>query len=136
MRERNRILLCESAHELEPLLAAELENRGYRLLVTANPRAVVLLAREHSPVLIIIGHENPLPVCHEIKMNPALYEIPVFVVGHEANRDEELRFLANEFFTAPLNPRLLLDTLARYRERSSRNCAQIRAPLSCGTTPA
>ena len=124
MRERNRILLCESARELEPLLAAELEERGYSLIVTSNPRAVVLLAREHAPVLIIINHAAPLAVCHEIKMNPALYEIPVFVVGGDDPKSEELRFLANEFFDSPPNKRLLLDTLARYRERSEKTKPQ------------
>jgi len=114
LRELTRILICDSDHASGSALSLELETHGYRPIVTSNPKAVPVLAREHQPRVIIMAVEDPVPLCHELKMNPLLYAIPLFVMVPRGNAGEELGFLANEVLPSPPDSRLLLAALERY----------------------
>ncbi len=117
MRGQTRILICDSDHVSGSALSQELESHGYRTLVTSNPRAVPVLAREHMPSAIILVLPEPVPLSHEIKMSPQLYAIPLLVIAKENSVTEELSFLANEVLPATPETRLVVEALERYLAR-------------------
>lgn len=117
MHEPARILICQAISPSGSTLSGELETHGYRPIITTNPKAVPVLAREHQPRAIIIEMADPVPLCHELKMNPQLYAIPLFVLIAEGSAGEDLGFLANEILPSPVIPRLLLEALERYLKR-------------------
>lgn len=109
------ILLVDDSPFFLNLCSRFLKNTPATLIVAENAAKAVALAREHHPNLIYLDLDMPdtngAECCRTLKANPELADIPVIIMGDQANLEgRELAMAAgcDDYLAKPLDRREFL----------------------------
>jgi len=112
------ILIAEDSATQAEKLRHILEGQNYQVLAAVNGRLALELARREHPTLIISDVVMPemdgYQLCHEIKSDPALSDIPVILVTTLSDPQDVIRGLecrADNFIIKPYDERHLLSRI-------------------------
>jgi len=114
------ILLVEDDDGLGAILAAVLQDQGYRVALAANGReALDYLSIERPPNLILLNLVMPVmngwKLREQLKKDPQLAAIPVIALSGVRNLAKQAASLeASDSFTKPYNIKALVDTVQQY----------------------
>src|SRR5436189_3094229 len=110
-----RILIIEDEQDVIDLLTLNLRKAGFALSTANDGAAGLRMAREESPVLIILDLMLPrmpgLEVCKVLKTDSATRAIPIIMLtakAEEIDRIVGLEFGADDYVTKPFSPRELV----------------------------
>jgi CheY-like chemotaxis protein len=123
-RPAGDILLVEDDDGLGSILAAVLQDQGYRVVLASNGReALDYLFTERPPDLILLNLVMPAmngwKLREQLQKIPELAEIPVIVLSGVHNLEKQAASLgASGSFTKPYNLKALVDTVRRYCQPS------------------
>jgi diguanylate cyclase (GGDEF)-like protein/PAS domain S-box-containing protein len=109
------ILVVEDSATQAQYLAQLLEAGGYRVRIAANGRAGLAAARAATPTLIVSDIAMPemdgFEMCHAIKQDPLLRDIPVILLTALSSLHDVIKGLdcgADNFVRKPFDERYLL----------------------------
>jgi DNA-binding response OmpR family regulator/two-component sensor histidine kinase len=112
------ILLIEDDPSAARLLRTYLESAGHRVRVAGTGEAGLLEARRERPEAVILDVLLPgidgWGVLRELKQDPRLQGVPVFVASVVDERDVGLSLGATDFFVKPIDRRQLLARVAEF----------------------
>ena len=117
-----RILVVDDEPAVTDLLAYNLQKAGYEILLAADGREALRLARQSSPDLILLDLMLPevdgLDVCRELRRTS---EVPVIMLtarGEEIDRVVGLELGADDYVSKPFSMRELLARIKAVLRRS------------------
>jgi CheY-like chemotaxis protein len=119
-RPAGDILLVEDDDGLGAILAAVLQDQGYRVALAANGReAMDYLSTERLPDLILLNLVMPVmngwKLREQLRKDPELAAIPVIALSGVRNLAKQAASLgATDSFTKPYNIKALVDTVRQY----------------------
>jgi two-component system, sensor histidine kinase and response regulator len=112
------ILIAEDSPTQAEKLKHILESQSYHVMAAVNGRQALEMARAETPTLIISDVMMPemdgYQLCHEIKSDPALSNIPVILVTTLSDPQDVIRGLecrADNFIIKPYDERHLLSRI-------------------------
>ena len=115
------ILVVEDSNENAQLIITAMESRGYEVVWVKDGNAVIDVALEVHPALILMDLRLPgkdgWQATHEIRNNPQLSQIPIIAVSVEAKSDDRARAFdagCNEYFSKPFSVMELREVVAQY----------------------
>jgi signal transduction histidine kinase/DNA-binding response OmpR family regulator len=112
------VLLIEDDPSAARLLRTYLESAGYRVRVAGTGEAGLLEAQRERPDAVILDVLLPgidgWGVLRELKQDPALQGVPVFIASVVDERDVGLSLGATDFFVKPIDRRRLLARVAEF----------------------
>jgi two-component system alkaline phosphatase synthesis response regulator PhoP len=113
-----KLLIADDDPVMVKLLEFNLRRGGFTLVQCREGLSVVTQAREHKPSLAIFDYMLPgrsgLELIQDFRSDPELEHTPIIVVtgqGKGSTKDELLAAGANEVFTKPFSPTLLLNRI-------------------------
>lgn len=118
------VLIVDDEPHIRSLLVQELEAEGYRVLVAANGKEALALARHHTPAPDLIVLDIMLPdisgfdVTRILKVDPATAEIPILILSIVEDRERGLALGAEEYLTKPVETSTLLAAVRSLLQRS------------------
>ncbi|MFP4395845.1 MAG: GAF domain-containing protein [Anaerolineales bacterium] len=118
------VLIVDDEPHIRSLLVQELEAEGYRVLVAANGKEALALARHHKPGPDIIILDIMLPdisgfdVTRILKVDPVTADIPILILSIIEDRERGLALGAEEYLTKPVETSTLLSTVGALLQRS------------------
>ncbi|MGL4927794.1 MAG: diguanylate cyclase domain-containing protein [Plesiomonas shigelloides] len=111
--QKSRLLLVDDSHSCRLLLSSIVKDLGEVLLASDGEQAL-LLAREHSPDLILLDIELPqqsgMDVCRELQSDALTQDIPIiFITGiHDPQKEVEgLAMGAVDFIYKPYHAAII-----------------------------
>ena len=108
----HRILVVDDEPSVTDLLAYNLRKAGYEILLAADGREALRLARQSSPNLILLDLMIPevdgLDVCRELRKTSAVPIIMLTARGEEIDRVVGLELGADDYVSKPFSVRELL----------------------------
>ena len=108
----HRILIVDDEPAVTDLLAYNLRKAHYEVLVAADGRDALQLAREASPNLILLDLMLPevdgLDVCRELRKTSSVPIIMITALGEETDRVVGLELGADDYVTKPFSVRELM----------------------------
>jgi two-component system, cell cycle response regulator DivK len=120
---RGIILIVEDNELNLKLLKDVLDFHGYITVATDLGAAVVDLAQQHHPALILLDIQLPdisgTDVAHRLKADPQTRAIPIIAVtafAMSGDREKILDSGCDDYVTKPFNIRALLTLIERYTE--------------------
>lgn len=115
------ILVVDDEPAICANLQALLETRGHRVIVAAQGREAVELARAQRPNLVLLDVKLPvldgLEVCRLLKEERSTRGIPIVMLTAMdtlADVEKAVACGADDYLTKPLDTERLLDKLKRY----------------------
>lgn len=120
------ILVVDDEKDIVSALEIYLKAEGYRVLAAYNGKEALSVAAREDVHLILMDIMMPvmdgLEASRQIRALPRPDVANVPIIAMTANAFEEDRKRSaeagmNDHLTKPLQPRLLMDTLAKYRKR-------------------
>ncbi len=109
------ILIVEDSHTQAELLRNVLADKGYLVTVAKDGKQALSMVRQRPPILVISDIEMPFmdgyELCHAIKLDPQLQDIPVILLTSLVDPGDVLRGLearADYYITKPFDKDLLL----------------------------
>lgn len=125
--DRQRVLIIEDNPANMELATDLLEMAGYQVLSADNAEDGISLAREQSPVLIVMDVGLPdmdgLTATRMLKEDPRTRDIPVLAATSHAMKGDEENILAagcDAYVAKPMDTREFPKTVARLIEESGR----------------
>jgi len=107
-----RILVVDDEPSVTDLLAYNLRKAHYDVLLAADGRQALQLARQANPDLILLDLMLPeidgLDVCRELRKSTAVPIIMITALGEETDRVIGLELGADDYVTKPFSMRELL----------------------------
>ncbi len=107
-----RILVVDDEPSVTDLLAYNLRKAHYDVVIAADGRQALKLAREANPDLILLDLMLPevdgLDVCRELRKSTAVPIIMITALGEETDRVVGLEVGADDYVTKPFSVRELL----------------------------
>lgn len=110
-----RVLVIDDEPDLLELIEVNLKGAGYDVLVAANGRDGLELARQAVPELIVLDvmlpELNGLEVCKSLRRDPATSAIPILMLtarATEIDRVLGLELGADDYVTKPFSTRELV----------------------------
>jgi two-component system cell cycle response regulator DivK len=120
------IMVVEDNDASRDALARRLERRGYRLLLAADGRKAVEVARQDQPDLILMDLGLPgidgWEATRQLKSDPSTKQIPIVVLSaHAMTGDREMALAAgaDDFDTKPIRFEPLLEKIESILSRSA-----------------
>jgi len=118
------ILIADDLPDHLDLLEVVLQRSDFRLVRAENGAAALRLARRDSPDLVFLDVEMPglngAEVCRMLKAERATSNRPVVLVSVRDHSELSQRCGADLFLRKPVDEPMLLSTLARFLDVSSR----------------
>jgi CheY-like chemotaxis protein len=118
------ILIADDLPDHLDLLEVVLQRSDCRLLRADNGAAALRLARSHAPDIVFLDIEMPglngAEVCRLLKAEPSTASRPVVLVSVRDHIELSQRCGADLFLRKPVDEPVLLSTLARFLDVSSR----------------
>ncbi len=112
------ILIAEDSATQAEKLKYILESQSYRVMAAVNGREALEMARQEKPTLVISDVVMPemdgYQLCHEIKSDPGLSNVPVILVTTLSDPQDVIRGLecrADNFLIKPYEERHLLSRI-------------------------
>ncbi|CAM3051008.1 Phosphate regulon transcriptional regulatory protein PhoB [Sphingomonas antarctica] len=109
------VLLVEDDASLAELLVYHLERAGHKVTHTADGEEALLLAREHTPDLVLLDWMIPnlsgIEVCRQLRRNQTTANVPIIMLTARGEEDDRVRGLetgADDYITKPFSPRELV----------------------------
>ena len=118
------VLIVDDEPHIRSLLVQELDAEGYRVLVAANGKEALALARHHKPSPDLIVLDIMLPdisgfdVTRILKVDPATDKIPILILSIVEDRERGLALGAEEYLTKPVETSTLLSAVRSLLQRS------------------
>jgi two-component system, cell cycle response regulator DivK len=121
-----KVLIVEDDPASLKLMRSVMEFAGYEVIQTSSAEGGVRLAEMHKPVAVLMDISLPgmsgLAAVRMLKQNPQTQGIPVIAVtAHAMTKDKEAALAAgcDDYLSKPMSSRLLIETVARSRLKSS-----------------
>lgn len=118
--ENYEILIVEDSPTQAERLRRLIQSMGYRVRVASNGQRALNLIRERKPQLIvsdiIMPEMNGYELCHALKADPALREIPVILVTALNDPKDIIRGIecgADNFIRKPYSEEYLLNRISK-----------------------
>ncbi|HTI30750.1 MAG TPA: phosphate regulon transcriptional regulator PhoB [Sphingomonas sp.] len=109
------VLLVEDDASLAELLVYHLERAGYAVTHTIDGEEALLLAREHTPDLVLLDWMIPnlsgIEVCRQLRRSQTTANVPIIMLTARGEEDDRVRGLetgADDYITKPFSPRELV----------------------------
>ncbi len=109
------VLLVEDDASLAELLVYHLQRAGYGVTHTTDGEEALLLAREHTPDLVLLDWMIPnlsgIEVCRQLRRTQATANVPIIMLTARGEEDDRVRGLetgADDYITKPFSPRELV----------------------------
>lgn len=125
MSEKAKILVVEDEPDIREILRFNLENEGYKVLVSDSGEKGLRIAEEEKPDLLLLDLMLPgmdgLDVCRKVRTNNELAHCSVIIItakGEEIDVVTGLELGADDYITKPFSQRVLI---ARIRSVLRRN---------------
>ncbi|MFN7134304.1 MAG: PleD family two-component system response regulator, partial [Myxococcales bacterium] len=114
-----KIFLIESDTAFSKKLRAEFEGKGFTVADTGDGKTAVEAARREKPDLVVLSVElaagqSGYIVCGKLKKDDELKQIPVIIVGKDAEGFEShkrLKTRAEEYLKKPFEPSAILEKI-------------------------
>ncbi|WP_051275988.1 diguanylate cyclase [Desulfovirgula thermocuniculi] len=110
-----QVLLVEDSSLQQKIISRYLAEQGIETRVASTGREALEAARSHQPDLILLDIVLPdidgIALCHELKKDPQVANVPVIFVTSKSGRENRLRGLecgADDFLTKPVDKRELV----------------------------
>ena len=110
-----KILVVDDEPNIVRSLTYILMKEGYDVSTAEDGEQAMNMVRESKPHLMILDvmmpNKSGYDVCHEVKSDPELRDIQVVMLtamGQEGDREIGLSQGADEYFTKPFSPRVIL----------------------------
>ncbi len=117
----NPILVLDDDPTFGRLVQTVCRLEGYQAEVVTDPEALLALARQHRPALILMDvhfqRRDMLDLLRELRQEEALRDLPVVMTSGMDRRRECLEAGADAFLMKPFNPTDLLSLIARITRR-------------------
>jgi phosphoribosyl 1,2-cyclic phosphodiesterase/CheY-like chemotaxis protein len=114
------VLLIEDDNALRPMIAALLEQNGWKVVEAQDGEAGINLARLHRPQVVVcdllMPRCNGYQVCRTIRATPELHGTKIVMIsgrGYSTDKLNALEAGADEYLVKPIQPQDLRDTLRR-----------------------
>ena len=111
-----KILVVDDEPNIVRSLAYILKKEGYDVSTAGDGEQAMDMVRNSKPHLMILDvmmpRKNGYDVCDEVKSDPDLQDIQVMMLtanGLEGDREIGLSKGADEYFTKPFSPKLVLN---------------------------
>jgi two-component system, OmpR family, response regulator len=120
------VLICDEEREFRSVLAAHLEDHGYRVSVTAGNALTRALERARIDLVILgvqLGDDDGLSTFRGLR---AASDVPLMILarrGDEVDRIVGLEMGADDYLVKPVNPRELLARLRNILRRAGTGAA-------------
>ncbi|MBV4418709.1 response regulator transcription factor [Clostridium tyrobutyricum] len=112
---QDKILIVDDEEHICELIKFNLENNGYKTIISYNGVDAISKVEKEMPNLILLDVMLPgmdgYDVCKEIKRNPNLSSIPIIMItakGEEFDKVLGLELGADDYVTKPFSVRELL----------------------------
>ncbi|AND85117.1 response regulator [Clostridium tyrobutyricum] len=112
---QDKILIVDDEEHICELIKFNLENNGYKTIISHNGVDAISKVEKDMPNLILLDLMLPgmdgYDVCKEIKRNPNLFSIPIIMItakGEEFDKVLGLELGADDYVTKPFSVRELL----------------------------
>ncbi|MBV4426791.1 response regulator transcription factor [Clostridium tyrobutyricum] len=112
---QDKILIVDDEEHICELIKFNLENNGYKAIISHNGVDAISKVEKDMPNLILLDLMLPgmdgYDVCKEIKRNPNLFSIPIIMItakGEEFDKVLGLELGADDYVTKPFSVRELL----------------------------
>ena len=114
------VLLIEDDSELRPMIAALLEQNGWRVIEAEDGEAGINLARQHRPEVIVcdllMPRCNGFQVCRAVRAAPELHATKIVMIsgrGYSTDKLNAFEAGADEYLVKPVSPHDLRAVLRR-----------------------
>src|SRR6185312_7033396 len=91
-RRKPSVVIGDDDRIVRELLKARFESQGYEIHLAHDGEDVIMLARAHTPSIIILDREMPkiegLKVLSMLKAEPVTHEIPVIMLASKGRMEE------------------------------------------------
>ena len=131
------VLLIEDDDALRPMIAAALEQNGWKVLTAEDGEAGLDLARQHRPEVVVcdllMPRCNGYQVCRAIRANPELRTTRIVMISGRGYATDKLNALeagADDYLVKPVEPHELRETLRRLT--SEKSSEAIKTPAAQG----
>jgi two-component system phosphate regulon response regulator PhoB len=125
-----KILIVEDDPDIRELLRFNLEKAGYTLYLAADGEKALVLARKHTPDLILLDLLLPgidgLEVCRALKRDPDTAPISIIMItakGEEMDRVVGLELGADDYVVKPFSLREVLLRIHKLLDRGEKKAA-------------
>lgn len=112
----SKILVVDDEPFILMMIEDKLKKAGYIVLTSRRSSGIVDVIRKEKPDLIILDWMMPevsgIEVCNELKTDPDLATIPIFMLTAKGQEDDEQAGLScgvEKYITKPFSPKLLLE---------------------------
>lgn len=123
VRGEKRVLIVDDDRLISAVLHANLEQKGYNIMMVNSVLAAVHSMRTQLPDLVILDVVLPgtsgFAFCRRLKASQTTQHIPVIMVSSTAACEQALEAGADAFLSKPFNIRLLLQTVAQFLQAST-----------------
>ncbi len=111
-----KVMVIDDEPFILMMMEDKLKSAGIEVLTRRDPRGAVDQIRQELPDLIILDWMMPeisgIDICRELKSDPDLAGIPVFMLTAKGQEDDEkigIRCGVDRYITKPFSPRSLLE---------------------------
>jgi DNA-binding response OmpR family regulator len=111
-----KVMVIDDEPFILMMIEDKLKSAGLEVLTRRESRGAVDQIRQERPDLIILDWMMPevsgIDICKELKSDPELAEIPVFMLTAKGQEDDEkigIRCGVDRYITKPFSPRSLLE---------------------------
>ncbi len=122
---KGRILVVEDESDLAELVAFNLQQEGYSVVVASDGASALAEVKRQKPDLVVLDLMLPdIPgteVCRRLRRDPATERMPVVILtarGEEVDRIVGFEVGADDYVVKPFSPRELVLRLASVLRRS------------------
>ena len=112
----NKIMIVDDEPNIVRSLSFVLNKEGYDVSIANDGDQAMAMIRDSKPDILILDvmmpKKNGYDVCDEVKSDPDLQDIQVMMLtanGLEGDREIGLSKGADEYFTKPFSPKLVLN---------------------------
>lgn len=112
------VLVVEDEVAIQTLLKYNLENEGFRVLVTGDGEEAITMVKESKPDLIVLDWMLPsmtgIDVCKQLRWNPDTKTIPIIMLsarGEEGDRIRGLDTGVDDYMVKPFSPAELISRI-------------------------
>lgn len=111
----SKVIVIDDEPFILMMIEDKLKRAGYQVITSRQSKGIVDVIRRENPDLIILDWMMPelsgIDVCKELKADPDLSGIPIFMLTAKGQEDDEklgMMYGVDKYITKPFSPKLLL----------------------------
>lgn len=127
MLDKHSILLVDDEEDILEFLSYSLEKQGYKIFTANDGNKGLMLAKKHSPDLVILDVMMPgmdgIELCEKIRQVPNLNDTLILFLTARAEDYSELAGFgagADDYITKPVKPKLLISRIKAILRRKNK----------------